>query len=731
NEYQNIKSISFCSGLTHLNKYAFPYFSKVYSEWTIRKKTDERINRITKENDRLKRKLNVRGNNKEIYSSDEGNTENNNDDNLESRFKAVKNSTKKLYLGNDTGLKAGDIYTIGEIIDEVNPVTGFYVLRAQITNKTYGITTWVKFTNFEVFFDILIPPNHPNPKEYCNILIKTMEYTNARHPNSTWVKMTSLIKDYPIVKRNDGKEYLRIRFTDHSKRRSVIQAIYQDKFKSYTICEDSLSGFFILKDEAHVLLIDEYENCLKYDKDVIFLDDDFFCNEIVYAFDLKTTFLQNFNHEIKKKDMIGRGSTPFDRAYMNISVFTQGNDPVLLGVICLLDTRTDTPLRYESEEKIKERIWKIVNDITKFQKVDPETIKTMVNFSEKNYEEMVKAFAKIQNNIKSHVIIGNNSNGFDMPFIMQRLEWLGSTMIEEFYRIATDAIEYTYIKFDGTLFWDSMTIFQREFSGRQSSLNYMLDTLEIPSKIGLSYRRIDKIVSLAIEMAKIQDKITKLNIDLMDYHNKIEELNSRQDAMIYNCEYVQPFRDGKTSMLNCLIAKKYNKEHNDKPVSYSIKDKKKFQGAEVIDLETGYYMDLIYVLDFASLYLSIIREYNIGPDTLRYKKPNEKHRVVHLIDNNVRTNQDIYFIHEDTQESIIRNILMDLIKKKKEAKKERDKYIGSNDVMYNILDQKQLAYKASANALYGGLGSPYLGIAIPVISQCITFVARELCGYET
>ncbi|CAG8846047.1 27726_t:CDS:2, partial [Racocetra persica] len=50
-------------------------------------------------------------------------------------------------------------------------------------------------------------------------------------------------------------------------------------------------------------------------------------------------------------------------------------------------------------------------------------------------------------------------------------------------------------------------------------------------------------------------------------------------------------------------------------------------------------------------------------------------------------------------------------------KKERDKYIGINDVMYNILEQKQLAYKASVNALYGGLGSPYLSIAVPVISQ--------------
>ncbi|CAG8720828.1 9217_t:CDS:2 [Racocetra persica] len=399
-----------------------------------------------------------------------------------------------------------------------------------------------------------------------------MEYTNARHSNGAWVKMTSLIKDYLTVKRNDGKEYLQIRFTDHSKRKSVIQAIHQDKFKLYTICEDSLSGkygqfiarsriytngkedyfyvsgFFILKDETRILSIDEHENCFKYDKDIIFLDDEFCCNEIVHAFDLEMTFLQNFNHEIKKKDMVGRGSTPFDRAYMNVSVFTQGNDPVPLGVICLLDTGTDTPLRYESEEKIKERIWKMVNDITKFQKVDSETIKTMEE------HDFYRAFAKIQNNIKPHVIIGHNSNGFDMLFIMRKLEWLGSTMMEEFYRIATGK-QMTYgemFKYN-VLQNENITLAQGEDAIEYTyinSLNYMLDTLEIPSKIGLSYRRIDEIVLLAIETAKIQDEITKLNIDSMDYHNKIEELNSRQSKVINNLHEEEGLKNFVQTSLN-------------------------------------------------------------------------------------------------------------------------------------------------------------------------------------
>ncbi|CAG8829287.1 28306_t:CDS:2, partial [Dentiscutata erythropus] len=62
-----------------------------------------------------------------------------------------------------TGFEPGDVFAIGDIMDEVDFVTELYVLRAQVTNKSYGISTWVRFTNFEVFFDVLVPSTHPNP----------------------------------------------------------------------------------------------------------------------------------------------------------------------------------------------------------------------------------------------------------------------------------------------------------------------------------------------------------------------------------------------------------------------------------------------------------------------------------------------------------------------------------------------------------------------------------------
>src|SRR6185436_19329712 len=127
-------------------------------------------------------------------------------------------------LEDSSGLNSGDIYSIGEILDDTDPDTELYVLRVQVTNKSYGISTWVRFINFEVFFDILIPPSHPDPEMYCKILKDTMRFTNARQPNGSWISITSFVKDYVRIKCNDGNEYLRIYFTDYNKRKAVIQS---------------------------------------------------------------------------------------------------------------------------------------------------------------------------------------------------------------------------------------------------------------------------------------------------------------------------------------------------------------------------------------------------------------------------------------------------------------------------------------------------------------------------
>lgn len=91
------KTNSLNSGLTHLNKHIYPAFSKKYSEWIVRKRTDERINKMLAENAVLKQKLlkKKRNNEEESYTSNDSDTKSSNSDN-DKDHKSKKKCTKKL-----------------------------------------------------------------------------------------------------------------------------------------------------------------------------------------------------------------------------------------------------------------------------------------------------------------------------------------------------------------------------------------------------------------------------------------------------------------------------------------------------------------------------------------------------------------------------------------------------------------------------------------------------------
>lgn len=95
------KTTSLNSGLTHLNKYIYPTFSKKYTEWIVRKRTDARINSILEENKKLKEENNSKKRKKvkknDHSSDDESNTKSSNsetDTDNKSKKKCTKNPLK-------------------------------------------------------------------------------------------------------------------------------------------------------------------------------------------------------------------------------------------------------------------------------------------------------------------------------------------------------------------------------------------------------------------------------------------------------------------------------------------------------------------------------------------------------------------------------------------------------------------------------------------------------------
>ena len=164
-----------------------------------------------------------------------------------------------------------------------------------------------------------------------------------------------------------------------------------------------------------------------------------------------------------------------------------------------------------------------------------------------------------------------------------------------------------------------------------------------------------------------------------------------------------------------------------------------YDGATVLDPEVGAYIDTpVVVLDFSSLYPSSMISHNISHDTfvggcgghetgdsltfdLRLEQKNDAGRLVEVEADGPTT---VSFVKASRQEGVIPRILWRLLV---ERKRVRGLIKGEPDPFRrSILDGLQLAYKVTANSLYGQLGAPTSPVFMPELAAATTAVGRQM-----
>ena len=142
-----------------------------------------------------------------------------------------------------------------------------------------------------------------------------------------------------------------------------------------------------------------------------------------------------------------------------------------------------------------------------------------------------------------------------------------------------------------------------------------------------------------------------------------------------------------------------------------------YQGATVLDAQTGAYYTPITALDFASLYPSIMRAHNLCFSTLvmhtHYKDlPNVKYET--------------YGPHTFAQDvpSLLPVILNELAVFRKKAKKLMAAAEGTP--MEAVYNGQQLAYKISMNSIYGFTGASKGMLPLLAIASTVTWRGREM-----
>jgi DNA polymerase elongation subunit (family B) len=162
-------------------------------------------------------------------------------------------------------------------------------------------------------------------------------------------------------------------------------------------------------------------------------------------------------------------------------------------------------------------------------------------------------------------------------------------------------------------------------------------------------------------------------------------------------------------------------------------DETKYEGAIVFPPKSGVHFEPVIVLDFASLYPNSMIFRNLSHETLvmdeNYDKlPGYRYNEI-LYKNEDGSITTCRFAEKlDGTKGIIPQILMNLLVARKATRKlmesEKDPF------MVKILDSLQLAYKITANSLYGQTGASTSSIYLKKIAASTTATGREMLKFS-
>jgi DNA polymerase elongation subunit (family B) len=357
---------------------------------------------------------------------------------------------------------------------------------------------------------------------------------------------------------------------------------------------------------------------------------------------------------------------------------------------------------------------------------------------------MLTMFAKKIIDFNPDYLTGFNSNCFDMPYIIDRMRVLGVYDIAgQFSRRNNFRVPYNrdfrqskqfgtkeiveYVT-PGRVMFDQMEIFKGNAMIRLRSYSLKAICAEFlgdDNKEDLAYRDIPdlfktpggrvKIASYCLQdsilLKKLDDK-TMLGVDIAG-QAKVQGITAN---MVLN--------RGLVYRIMCKI-KQYTERYKFLIPTFSKKQfpvSPTYQGATVLNCDAGFYTDPVVVLDFASLYPSLVRSYNldyttIAKDTAQIERYPERFQ---------KFDNGYAFVKSEYHRGILPMIEAELAVERKNAKEKMKN--AKDDVEEAVWNAIQGGIKIVMNSIYGLAGSPTSTVPCVPIASTITFLGRYNLG---
>lgn len=341
----------------------------------------------------------------------------------------------------------------------------------------------------------------------------------------------------------------------------------------------------------------------------------------------------------------------------------------------------------------------------------------------KDEHHLITTFLSLFNTYNPDIIAGYNTNQFDFPYLQGRCKVLGISP-----KCTRDNREwYIRNRFDGgvdvtitgRVVVDLLPIIRANYSLNRYNLataaslvNY--EKLDVSPKemrnayLGDYSESWDKVIAYSDRDAELVMKLL-LDLKLVDKYIAISTVSGTLLQDVVNL--------GQTKLIDNLIIREFRKHGRVMNMRPKIEDEDEddgevgYTGATVIDPETGLHEQII-VMDFTSLYPSIMRAYNICPTMIIKDEQCDEY---------IETVNGIKFanIEPGIVPKILETLFNERIKYKKLMKE------STNQADKDRYDNMQYSYKILLNSLYGFFGYQRSRLYDVDVAQSVTAVGRD------
>lgn len=320
--------------------------------------------------------------------------------------------------------------------------------------------------------------------------------------------------------------------------------------------------------------------------------------------------------------------------------------------------------------------------------------------------EILEDFNKLVQREDPDIITGYNIDGYDMPLLEERMKFNKVRFSIGRDYISPRRIMDQYWRLHGRVIDDTWWEVRKVLHPKHETLNYVSNMLLNEGKEDVNRldienewkNRRDDVIKYCIKDARLALLIYR-KIRILDRNLYLSTVSMLPLDDVTN--------GGTSTYVDSLLIRRADRENIGVPMSSSKFSNDTYAGGYVHTMDPGLY-DMIVVLDFKSMYPSMIIKYNICFTTL-----SPEGTIV--APNGAR------FLDPGVKKGIIPDLLEQLMKNRDEVKKQMKEDKSNHD----YLDGLQAAIKVLMNTFYGVLGTSFYRFTNREISSAITAYARN------